>query len=287
MTVKDAVDAAKTAPSGIRKTLGAMAAVIAPLTAITALLYYVGWERTRVFFGHFGVNVSQIGFGADDYIIRSGEVGFGVVAWISVGGVLLLGLDKALGVYLTRSVNITATQAIRWGLLAVGAAFTVIGLAGASEHHVLAVISPLAGAALLAVGPSMMARFGAHHLGKGGEILVILFVALAGFWGATIYARDIGRSSAEAIDADPSSLPVVTVFSDKPLDMPGELVAATRTLVGENEWSYRYTGAGLLGYANDRWFLITNPATPDFRSSVVILHESDSIHVETSVPIRK
>lgn len=274
-------------PGGLRKTLGSAAAVIAPLTAISALLYFVGWERTRSYFSHFGINTSQTGYSPQDYVVQSGEVGFGLIVWIVAGYIALLSLDRLLGFLLRRTTGRPIHRWLRLGLVVMGVTLAVVGLAEANGNSLSGTASPLTGATLLAVGPVVMARFAPRPLGMGGDVIIIVLVALAGFWGATIYARDIGEKSAAALDANPGALTVVTVYSEKPLDLPGTFVEATRVPVGENEWRYRYTGAGLLTYANERWFLVTNPATAEYHSSVVILHETDSIHVETSVPIRR
>ena len=87
-----------------------------------------------------------------------------------------------------------------------------------------------------------------------------------------------------AIDGDVRSLPVVTVYSNEPLDFPGTNVTATRVLGEDQRWNYRYTGGVLLTYSNERWFLIPEPASGEYRSSVVVLRDSESIRVEAAVP---
>ena len=76
----------------------------------------------------------------------------------------------------------------------------------------------------------------------------------------------------------------MTILSTEPIDIPGSLVVASRVPNGEGKWSYRYTGARLLSYANGRWFLIVAPQQQDYRSSIFILKDVDSLRVETATP---
>jgi hypothetical protein len=48
--------------------------------------------------------------------------------------------------------------------------------------------------------------------------------------------------------------------------------------------AYRYSGAQLLAYANDRWFLLVSPGSPDYHSRAVIRPNAEGMHVETAVP---
>jgi hypothetical protein len=111
----------------------------------------------------------------------------------------------------------------------------------------------------------------------------VVVLALAGFWATTVYAQNLGVGAAEAIDRDPRILPVVTVYSREPLDLPGTNVVAYRIMDQDSRWNYRYIGARLLTYSNSRWFLIPEPASRTYRSSVTVLPDTDKIRVETAV----
>jgi hypothetical protein len=76
----------------------------------------------------------------------------------------------------------------------------------------------------------------------------------------------------------------VTILSTEPLDVPGSLVKASRVSQPEGKWSYRYTGARLLAYANERWFLIVNPRQQGYRSTVYTLRDAAFFRVETATP---
>lgn len=275
---------------GAMQTVESVSAVIAPLTVVTAALLYIGWVRTRAFYSYFGVNAALLGFSPQDYVLRSAEVSFGAVVLVAFVGVVLLGLDRLAAIAIERASGRLSRRWAQWGLAGLGGALVLIGLVGATTEAVVAVFPPIAGAGLLALGAVLFLRFGAGSprrqslLRPGTTGLSVVVLALAGFWAATIYAQGLGEGAARAIDGDARRLPVVIVYSSEPLDLPGTNVTPTRVLGKDQQWSYRYTGAMLLAYSNERWFLITEPASRDYRSSVVILRDSESIRVEAAVP---
>jgi len=275
---------------GALQTVESVSAVIAPLTVVTALLFYVGWVRTRAFFSHFGVSAALVGFSPQDYVLRSADVGFGAVLLLALAGVVLVGLDRLVAIVIARVSGRVLGQWVRWGLAGLGVSLVLIGLGGATAEAAVAVVPSIAGAGLLALGAVLFLRFGAESPSRQGLLrpgttgLSIVVLAVACFWAVTIYARDLGVGAAVAIDGDARSLPLVTVYSSEPLDLPGTNVIPTRVLGEDQRWNYRYTGAVLLTYSNERWFLIPEPASGDYRSSVVVLRDSESIRVETAVP---
>jgi len=273
---------------GALQTVESVSAVIAPLTVVTALLFYVGWVRTRAFFSYFGVSAALVGFSPQDYVLRSAEVGFGAVLLLALAGVVLVGLDRLVAIVIARVSGRVLGQWVRWGLAGLGASLVLIGLGGARAEAAVAVVPPIAGAGLLALGAVLFLRFGPDSPSRQGLLrpgttgLSIVVLAVACFWAVTIYARDLGVGAAVAIDGDARSWPLVTVYSSEPLDLPGTNVIPTRVLGEDQRWNYRYTGAVLLTYSNERWFLIPEPASGDYRSSVVVLRDSESIRVETA-----
>ena len=267
-----------------------VSSVIAPLTVVTALLFYVGWVRARAFFNYFGVGSTLVGYTPQDYVLHSAEVSIGAVLLLAFAGVVLVGLDRLVATVIERVSGGLLGQWIRWGLAGLGASLVLIGLGAATTDAAIAMVPPITGAGLVALGAVLFLRFGAESpsrqglLGSGTTGLSVVVLALAFVWAATIYAEDLGVKAAVAIDGDARSLPVATVYSSEPLDLPGTNVTATRVLGEDQRWHYRYTGAVLLIYSNERWFLIPEPVSGEYRSSVVVLRDSESIRVETAVP---
>jgi len=275
---------------GAMQIVESVSAVIAPLTVVTALLFYVGWVRTRAFFDYFGVRPALVGYAPQDYVLHSAEVSFGAVLLLALAGVVLAGLDRLVAMVIERVPGRLLGQWLRWGLVGLGASLVLIGLGAAATDAAIAVVPPIAGAGLVALGAVLFLRFGKESpsrqglLGPGTTGLSAVVLAVACFWAVTIYARGLGVGAAVAIDGDARSQPVVTVYSSEPLDFPGTNVTATRVLGEDQRWNYRYTGAVLLTYSNERWFLIPEPASGGYRSSVVVLRDSESIRVEATKP---
>jgi hypothetical protein len=289
-----------------------VAAVVAPLTVVTALLGYVGWVRSREYFGYFGLSSALVSSSPQDYILRSADVSFGSILLLTLAGVILLMLDLVIKYVVGRASGSCATW-LRWGIAGLGVALILTVLARAVTEATVAVMPPIVDAATLALGAAILLRFGAWArscvaVNRGPAstrrrgimppppfaqprllppaiiTLAVVTLLLAAFWAATVYARDIGRGAAEAVDRDPRSLAVVTVYSREPIDFPGSNISAERTFKEDQQWNYRYTGARLLLYSNNRWFLIPEPRSAPYRSSVTVLRDTEAIRVEVAVP---
>jgi hypothetical protein len=262
--------------------------VVAPLALVTAILGYIGWIRTRAFYGYFGLSSSLISFSPQDYVLRSAEVSFGAILLLTLAGAVLLGLD----LFLTRLLESSGRweNGARRTLVGLGVVLVLVSLGGATTAASTAVVPPIAGAVLLGLGAVVLLRFGVRSAGRVGLLpptavgLAMVVLALAGFWATTTYAQDLGVGAARDIDRNPRSLPVVTVYSRAPIDLPGTNVVAYRILDQDQQWNYRYTGARLLTYSNSRWFLIPEPGSPTYRPSVTILPDTDTVRVETATP---
>jgi len=257
---------------------------------LTALFVYFGFVRTSAFYGYFGVNLGVLKLSIQDYVLRSVDVSFGAVSRLALVGALLIALDQGVAVALTRrAAGDHGDRALRWTLTASGAVLLVLGLTSAVSREVTAVLNPLIGSALLALGAIMMVRFGSALLGdrdgssgRRASVLTAVVLVISGFWAATLYAHELGQEGARNTDASVGRLPLVSVFSAEPLDLPGQDVSASRITVADQEYRYRYSGLSLLTYSNDRWFVITGRHSDEYHSSVAILRDSDAIRVEVA-----
>src|SRR5215212_5734140 len=66
--------------------------VAAPLTLITALLFYIGWARTDQVYEYFGVDLSFVALSNEDYVLRSIDgiyIPLGVILVLAFCGLLL------------------------------------------------------------------------------------------------------------------------------------------------------------------------------------------------------
>jgi hypothetical protein len=69
VTVPDVV--AESMSSGLPRVLEITAAIIAPTTLLTALMFYFGWSHAYWFCYYFGVNSTMLDFTIQDYLMRS------------------------------------------------------------------------------------------------------------------------------------------------------------------------------------------------------------------------
>jgi hypothetical protein len=274
----------------IVQSLKSAANLFAPATLLTGLLLYAGWIRTRAFFTYFGVNSSILAFGPQDYVLRSADVGLGAVVFLAFTGGSLIVLDRILSYTLKRIDQRPSARWFRLTLAVVGGALMLFGLSSVTTFAALVTVSPIASSGLIASGAVLFLRFGAATgarpglFGPATNAFGLLVLAVSAFWATNAYAESYGIAAAVSIDRDPSRLAIVTVFSKDPIDLAGGNVGPPQVVTQGGTTFYRYTGAQLLTYANERWLLITNPPTPDYHSTVVVLRDSDSLRVETSVP---
>lgn len=57
--------------SSLRATFRGISSIVAPTSAVTALLYYFGWTRTSVEATQLGLDDSLLGYSTSDYLLRS------------------------------------------------------------------------------------------------------------------------------------------------------------------------------------------------------------------------
>jgi hypothetical protein len=284
-----------------KRIIEILPAVVTPFAALTALLGYVGWIRSKAFFSYFGIDQRLLNWSIQDYVLSSADVTFGAVSRLLAALVVL-----ALGDRLLARVQQTTD---------LGGRPPQAGTAGGSRlPHVLAVtgLALLLAGLLLALGVGknwgLPALFGPAVLGIGSVVTfrsrqalvnspvesrspwqvsvaaLVAALSLALFWAATLYAQNLGQRAAVAVDTGSATLPLVTVFSATFLDLPGTRVSAIEIPRPGGTASYRYTGLLLLTYANGRWLLISGNHSANYRSSVVVLRDSDPIRVEWPHP---
>ncbi|UVS81540.1 hypothetical protein [Actinokineospora sp. UTMC 2448] len=257
----------------VRGLLELVGLVVAPVTAVTAVLMYFGWNRQNAIYGYFGVDHAVLRFSAQDYLLRSVGVVFKPLAVVLGVLVLLVAVRRVAGrldavtVPLGRGVRLPAVQAVRIGVAVIALVWAVSALAGHAE--------PLTGALALALaavlgGPPL---HGTERPFRG-RVLVGSVVAFAVFWAAAVHAGRGGTALAEHIDRNPGAQPALTVYSTERLTLPGETVVGPST--------YRYTGLRLLSYANDRWVVITGRDPERGRLTLTLLRDTDRVRVEVT-----
>lgn len=266
-------------------------AAAAPITVVTALLVHVGWIRNRAFYGYFGIGQDLLRPSVQDYVLRSVDVTFGAVVRLVAAGLVLILLDRVLVHVLEKRTRPSGVDRVTLVLVAVGAVALVLGLFSALGVAGESSLSPIVAATVTAIGVAIVLRLGPSlfagtsvSLDKPTTFTLYVVLVVALFWAATLYAQDLGRRAARAADVNPAGLPLVTVFSENFLDLPGSHVQATQAPGPDGKTRYRYSGMSLLTYSNGTWFLINGRYSDGYRSSVLVLRDSAEIRVEVAAP---
>jgi hypothetical protein len=260
----------------------------APVTVVTALLVHVGWVRNRSYYGYFGIDQDLLRPSVQDYVLRSVDVTFGAVLRLVVAALVLIVFDR---VFVRLLETRDSADRLTKSLVAAGAVLSVAGLLSALGVAGGLGIPALAAAAVLAVGVGIVLRLGpslfagrSAALGRPTTIALYTVLVVALFWAASVYAHQLGLRAARVAEANPAGLPVVTVFSEDYLDMPGDQVQATPVTGPDGHVRYRYSGMSLLTYSNGTWFLISGRYADGYRPSVLVLRDSGAVRVEVAAP---
>ncbi|KHL10494.1 hypothetical protein CLV56_1874 [Mumia flava] len=264
--------------------------VVAPVTLLTALLFFFGWSRAAALFGYFGLDTTVLHLSTTDYLLGAQDglfVPVAVVALLTVGASWVVAVAPDA---LRRVLTARATPAVA---LVLGALLTlegILGLFGRApvDGLVVAPLSLVAGVLLLAaVLRARAARVTpAQRRARAFEtVAVFVVVALALFWAVADYSAAVGRQrAADLVDGLPTG-PTVLVHSTRDLGIPaGEGVrlceADTAEVPSEDE-GYRltYAGLALLIVAGDQYVLLPTSWTRE-RGSTYLVGVSDEVRLD-------
>jgi hypothetical protein len=269
----------------IKSTLETIGRIIAPITVITALLYYFGWIRTGAIFGRFGVDQRVLAYSVDDYLLRSAGVAFRPLAF------LLLGVATSIAIWygLTRIANrpkLVRPIAVLLFTLATG--LVIYGVAVLFD--VIRVSKPLWAAVALAIGV-IAAELASSLLNYAGtapgdktvlarRLLLGAGLLVALFWSTAIYAQISGDRFAAIWASNPRRQPSVTILSEKDLKLSGPGIVAARLSSDGEGFQYEYSGLRLLIYSNSRWILYPDSWNSDPLARVIVLRDESTVRIE-------
>lgn len=286
------------------KTLKGLAAIIAPTSLVTGLIYYFGWVRTSVQATYMGLDATLFGYSTTDYLLLGAPSMFWPIMTGLLVGLALLLIHGGIKVWLRRaqegdnSISPAAERRLRWlirtGFLIATVAI-VVGIMSArdrtpSRFDVMAAPVGLgAGVVLVAYGTYLYLSF----LGPGpyggiaddfkalrvvGPGLVMLLLFLMMFWGISKYFGLAGVDFARLADEQLAGQPSVVVYSPTRLQLAPPVV---ETELGGDDSQYRfsYSGLKLMFRAEDKLFL--RPSGPGSNANIVI-PESSTLRFEFS-----
>lgn len=288
MTVETAGTLGADPTRSLRATFRGIGTVVAPTSAVTALLYYFGWTRTSVEAAQLGLDDSLLGYSTQDYLLRSMS---SMLAPLVIGlMVTLAGLGAhALVMRWARQLGIpgdapAADRRVRRlprrlvaVIAGIGLASLVLGTAGTrvdQPSDALYVGSPVgvtAGIVLLVYAANLYRRFlaGREPEATNGAFdgyrpmvsaSVVMLLVLSLFWNISHYAVVKGRSLAATVEALLPSRPGVIVYSEKRLYLQAPVVE-TRLDPENAAYNYAYSGLKLLFRSDGKYFLRSSDRT--------------------------
>ncbi|WP_285102196.1 hypothetical protein [Promicromonospora sp. MEB111] len=286
-------------PADIGRIVRVATEVIAPVTLVTALLYFFGRKQITFFFEYFGVDVSTLGLTTTDYLYLAQD-GLLIPLAVVAAGVLV-----ALWVRGGSRAGGSRPDVDRWIVRVAGPVGAVLALFGLIQAFwpgagladwVPSWVAPLclAGGVLLLglavrrrrtmrrrddepwVPPSQAAR-----LAEWGAMFALVAVAL--FWAVADYSAAVGHErAARFADGLPEDSSVV-VRSTVDLQIVGPGVTATACPSGADGFRYRYDGLVLMAASGGRYVLIPRAWSPD-TAGVVSVPVSDDVRLDHLSP---
>lgn len=264
--------------SQLERWLSVGGSIIAPVTAITALLFYFGYVSSRAQYDYFGVDVDLVGLTTQDYVMRSPQPLLVPLLVLTLTCALLLGLHT----FVRRQLTDHQLRRLARRTVVVGVAFVVVGLVllflypwlGRGDYYPL--ITPLVlviGGSLSGWGLGQIRRqdaVTATEAGKGRRkvdaldaavVLVWIAVAAGVFWATATIAEWSGRGLGMEQARNLRDLPSVVLDTKEPMFLPAEM-QATEVLLqppgDEQSFRYRYWGLRLLVEGDEAMFLVAN-----------------------------
>jgi hypothetical protein len=275
-----------------------LGAVIAPTTALTALLYYFGWSHAYWFCNYFGVNSTTLGFTSTDYLMRSADALFVPMTVAAVGALVAIWGHLLLRAHLAAGARPRGFRFLVPGMAAAGAVLTLGGFVSVFtttvlSHHLVAAPLSLGFGVLLLVYAvhvrRLLAGEDAAALGARGWAAVaewatvFVLVGLSLFWAATDYSAAVGRSRAVDFVAGLPSYPDAVIYSDRSLSLHAPGVREVRCQDPAAAYRFRYSGLKLVLESGSEYLFLPAAWTPA-SGMAILLPQASSLRLEFFAP---
>jgi hypothetical protein len=261
--------------------ISGISSVIAPVSLLTGIAFYFGWQRVAAFDAYFGLNVGAVGYTTNDYVLNSLNPLFLPVLVVLVA-LIAFAFAHALvsHVHSTRQRPEQLRKVADW-TMGIGAAVFVLGALAVFETfsihvpYLIGAFGPAVGVMLIAYGIGLRRRLSKQPpLSTGLLVLVGLFVSISLFAAAGLYAGTVGREQAARVAARLGELPGLQLYSADPLPLPQGygLVEAGSASKGP----YNYSGLRVLAVVNGNLFLIPCGWSKTNGATLIVLPEQSS-----------
>jgi len=273
------------------------ASVVAPITIISALLFYFGYVSSRAQYAYFGIDVDTIGLSTQDYVMRSPQpllVPLLVLVMIAVALVALhLWVTAWLGRARPERARIVTHRALYIGLVILAAGITLIilypVLADWPYYNLVTPIIVAVGAGVVAYSWRLVSRLppqpdalpspaGSPALRRMGLVLLCVLVAATLFWSTATIAQWSGRGLARQDARHLDDLPRVILDTKERLYITDPFIKETALPPSEGQtFHYRYRNLRLLIQGKDRMFFV--PDAWSASDSTLVVPLDDSVRV--------
>ncbi|TDV56616.1 hypothetical protein [Actinophytocola oryzae] len=270
------------------------ASVVAPATAVSAVLFYFGYVSARAQYEYFGIDVDTVGLGTQDYVMRSPQP---LLAPLLVLTMLGIGVPALLSATRTRVAG--NPRRARRLARACSAAGTVLACAGAlllltyvqwQGWKLYALVTPLltgVGAGVVAYARRVRALVRTRTpkerrpllSGHSSDVLVVVVMAISVFWTTATVAQWSGRGLAMRQARELDRLPSVILDTRERLFLrsPGIDERVLEESPGQT-FRYRYRNLRLLIHGNNRMFLV--PYRWSASDSTLVVELDGSVRVQ-------
>jgi len=277
-------------PAGrVQQLISWAATVVAPLSLLTAVLFYFGYASSRAQYEYFGVDVDTIGLSTQDYVMRSPQPLLTPLLVLVLLAVAVAtthdavrrrvhaaaagSADPDAGVAARAEDRLAHLHRRFRGLELGGYALIVAGTLMLLGYPVLRAwpLYPMATPLVMGLGAAL-ALYGGRVRGMlrsderpllGVVLALALVLVVDAFWATATLAQWSGRGSAHEIARHLDRLPTVVVDTRERLGPRSPNVEETLLPRSTAQtFHYRYRGLHLLVQGKDRLFLVPGTWSP-------------------------
>jgi hypothetical protein len=294
--------------------VGSWVSIIAPISVLSALLFYFGYVSSRAQYEYFGIDVDTIGLNTQDYIMRSPQpllVPLLAIAFLGSAGLVTDAairrrVTRAAGsprVWAARSIRLLTSIAKAAGVLSLAAGIvllttytyfrswwayslitpTLIGTGTAMAVYAARTSNHLREQLRLqnSAEPNerqtdaVQAESGPTRLLRGGTVMSYLLIAASLFWTTATLAEWTGRGRAQDQAQQLDRLPRVILDTKERLFLRSPGIEETSLPTVEGQtFRYRYRNLRLLIVGGDRMFLVPEQWSASNTTLIVPIDES-------------
>lgn len=287
--------------------LRGLESVVAPATALTALMYYFGLLHAFWFLRTFGVEYTVMNFTTYDFLTRSADGLFVPLAASAAIGLAALWTHRALAARISPGRRRSLLLISRHVTLGAGVILTAVAVVGIVNP---ALWYPFIGLPGLALSGGVLGIFIATRLYDRARSLrnpaqhsyatanrkqprrtsafwewaaIFTLVNVGLFWAVGDYSAAVGsRRGADVVAALPT-WPDVVVYSKRDLNVPDYDALETDCGNRESAYRYRYDGLKLILQSGDQYLFLPEHWRSDYGTAMVI-PRTDEIRLDFANP---